>query len=104
MSQARIDLLRNLLAQNPSDAFARYGLAMEHARAGDLGSAMAEFRTLLEEKPDYAAAYYHGAQTLEKMGDAEGARELYRRGIEVTTRTGDSHTRSELQAALDLLG
>jgi hypothetical protein len=28
---------------------------------------------------------------------------MYERGIEVTTRNGDAHTRSELQAALDLL-
>jgi hypothetical protein len=28
---------------------------------------------------------------------------MYQRGIETTTRTGDQHTRSELQAALDML-
>ena len=30
-------------------------------------------------------------------------RALYEKGIEVTGRTGDLHTRSELQAALDML-
>jgi hypothetical protein len=29
---------------------------------------------------------------------------MYRQGIEVTTRTGDLHARSELQAALEQLG
>jgi hypothetical protein len=29
---------------------------------------------------------------------------MYRRGIAAAERTGDSHTQSELQAALDLLG
>jgi hypothetical protein len=33
----------------------------------------------------------------------EQARELYAKGIEVTSRTGDQHARSELQAALDML-
>jgi hypothetical protein len=28
---------------------------------------------------------------------------MYEKGIAVTTRTGDAHTRSELQAALDML-
>jgi hypothetical protein len=31
------------------------------------------------------------------------ARELYEKGIDATSRTGDQHTRSELQAALDML-
>jgi hypothetical protein len=33
----------------------------------------------------------------------EEAREVYEKGIEATARTGDQHTRSELQAALDML-
>ena len=31
------------------------------------------------------------------------AREMYEKGVEVTSRTGDGHARSELQAALDML-
>ena len=53
--------------------------------------------------PNYPAAYYHGGQTLEKLGRREDARALYRQGIEATTRIGDLHTRGEIQAALDLL-
>ena len=32
------------------------------------------------------------------------AREVYRQGIEVTRRLGNSHARSELEGALELLG
>jgi len=92
-----------MLDQNPRDSFARYGLAMEYAKSGELETAVAEFRRLLEMNPDYAAAYFHGGQTLEKLGRIQDAREIYSKGIEVTARTGDQHTRSELQAALDLL-
>jgi tetratricopeptide (TPR) repeat protein len=92
-----------MLAQNPADAFARYGLAMEFVKGGELASGVAEFRALLEHNPDYAAAYFHGGQALEKLGDLEQARELYTKGIEVTARTGDQHAKSELQAALDML-
>lgn len=77
---------------------------MEYAKSGDLEQAIKEFDTLLEINPDYAAAYYHSGQTLEKLGRLNEARETYRRGIDVTTRIGDMHTRSELQAALDILG
>ena len=99
----RIQALKDMLAQNPRDSFARYGLAMEHMRAGALEQAVTEFRALTEMNPDYAAAYFHGGQTLEKLGRVDDARHLYQKGIEVTTRTGDGHTRSELQAALDIL-
>jgi tetratricopeptide (TPR) repeat protein len=58
---------------------------------------------LLAANPNYAAGYFHGGQTLEKLGRVEEARALYEQGIAVTARTGDAHTRSELQAALDLL-
>jgi tetratricopeptide (TPR) repeat protein len=92
-----------MLAQDPANAFARYGLAMELVKTGELESAVGEFRALLEHNPNYAAAYFHGGQVLEKLGDVERAREFYEKGIEVTGRTGDAHARSELQAALDML-
>lgn len=92
-----------MVAQNPADAFARYGLAMELVKSGELADGVAEFRALIEHNPNYAAAYFHGGQALEKLGDVERARAFYQQGIEVTSRTGDAHTRSELQAALDML-
>ena len=100
----RLEALKDLVAQKPDDSFLRYGLAMEYANSGNLEQAVREYRALLDVNSDYAAAYYHGGQTLEKLGRREEAREMYRRGIQVTSRTGDLHTRSELQAALDLLG
>jgi Flp pilus assembly protein TadD len=103
MPTNRIEVLQTMLSQNPADAFARYGLAMELIKGGDLAGAVAEFRALLEHNPNYAAAYFHGGQALEKLGEVEQARALYEKGIEVTGRTGDGHTRSELQAALDML-
>jgi len=98
-----MEVLRNMVAQNPRDSFARYGLAMEYVNSGDLQGAIAEFRALLEHNPDYAAGYFHGGQALEKLGRVEDARAMYEQGIQVTARTGDQHTRSELQAALDML-
>lgn len=99
----RLEILKTMVEQNPKDAFSRYGLAMEYANQGQLDQAVEEYRALLASNPDYAAGYFHGGRTLEKLGRLDEARELYEKGIEVTTRTGDGHTRSELQAALDLL-
>ena len=103
MASTRLDTLKGMVALNPTDSFARYGLAMEYRNQGDLEAAMGEFRALMEVNPDYSPAYFHGGQTLERMGRVEEARALYMRGIEVTTRSGDQHARSEMQGALDML-
>lgn len=104
MSSTRLEALKNMVAQQPGDSFLRYGLAMEYKNAGDLEAALAEFRALMGVNPDYSAAYFHGGQTLERLGRLDEARALYHEGIEVTTRKGDLHTRNEIQAALDILG
>jgi tetratricopeptide (TPR) repeat protein len=103
MASTRLEILKSMVEQNPVDGFARYGLAMEYRNAGDLAAAMTEFRALLAAHPDYSAAYFHGGQTLERLGQQAEARELYLRGIEATTLKGDFHTRDEIQAALDLM-
>jgi Tfp pilus assembly protein PilF len=90
-----------MAAQNPANSFARYGLAMELIKAGQLEAAVDEFRTVIQNDASYSAAYYHGGQTLEKLGKMDDARDLYRRGLG-TAR--DPHARSEMQAALDILG
>ncbi len=103
MATNRLELLTQMVGQDPNNAFARYGLAMEYSNSGHFQKAVAEFRTLLERDENYAAAYFHAGQALEKLGEIDQARALYEKGIEITTRKGDSHTRSEIEAALSLL-
>ncbi len=100
----RLEVLQGLLQQNPNDTFARYGLAMEYARLDELDKAVACHRELLNANADYVAAYYHAGQALEKLGRIDEARSMYEDGIDAAARTGDAHARSELQAALDILG
>lgn len=101
LEPSRIEILQQLLEQNPSSSFARYGLAMEYVKAGQFDRAMEAFEAVVAAEPNYSAAYFHGGQTLEKMGKIDEAREFYRRGIAVTR---DPHALSELEAALDILG
>ena len=74
---------------------------MEYVNSGALEDAVDEFRQILDADPAYAAAYFHGGQTLEKLGRVNEARDFYRRGA---AATGDAHARAELEAALDILG
>ena len=99
----RIDVLKSLLAQNPRDAFMRYGLAMEYVKTAALDPAIAEFREALIIDPGYSYAYFHGGQTLEKQGLFDQAREWYEKGVDAARKKGDQKALAELQAALDLL-
>jgi len=100
----RSEVLRSMIEQDTKSTFARYGLATELKNSGDMEGAIAEFEQLLQLDPRYSAAFFHGGQTLEKLGRLDQARQWYQRGVEATIANGDAHARAEMQAALDLLG
>src|SRR5947208_9703416 len=87
----RIATLTELLTQDPNNAFARYGLALEHSNAGDFDRAVAEFTKLLTANPDYVAGYHMAAQTLVKAGRPGEAKRMLENGIVSAQHKGDSH-------------
>jgi Flp pilus assembly protein TadD len=101
LDNERVQFLRSSIDVNPDDAFARYGLAVELARAGEANDAWEHFRYLLDHHPDYWATYYQAGMLLADRGRTEEARQVFSRGIEVTERLGQKHALSELQAALE---
>lgn len=103
MATNRLEVLRQMVSQDPNNSFARYGLAMELANTGDLTQSVAEYRALIEGDDNYVPAYFHFGQALEKLGELEQARAVYEKGIQAATRKGDLHARSEIEAALNLL-
>ena len=100
MATSRLDQLSAIVRQNPGNALARYGLAMEYAQQGDHHHALESFRALMASNPDYVATYYQAGRVLQKIGDTQQAREVLEQGIVVCNRVGDFHARSELEAAL----
>lgn len=99
----RIKALSELLTQDPNNAFARYGLAMEYANAGNFDRALEEFGKLLEANPEYVPGYHMCAQTLVKAGRNDEARTTLENGILAAQRKGDSHAESEMAAMLEEL-
>lgn len=93
--------LKEILAQEPNNSFARYGLAMELAGLGETDAALAEFSNLLASDPNYTAAYFMSAQTLADAGRAAEAIERLNFGIACATRSGNSHAVSKMQTMLD---
>ena len=100
----RIAMLTEILSQNPADAFARYGLALEHSNQGDIEDAMEEFGKLLSAHPDYTAGYFMAAQTLAKANRTDEARSMLIDGIASAKRTGNAHAQSEMEGMLADLG
>jgi predicted Zn-dependent protease len=100
----RIAALNEILTENPKDAFARYGLAMEYSKQGDFDRALAEFSILLEHHPDYTAGYFMAAQTLAKAERSDDAKKMLNDGIGSARRTGNLHAQSEMEAMLAELG
>jgi predicted Zn-dependent protease len=100
----KIAMLTEILGQNPNDAFARYGLAMEHANSGQTDAALAEFDQLVSAHPDYTAGFFMAAQTLEKAGRTAEAKTRLEQGIASAKRSGNQHALGEMEAMLDELG
>ena len=97
----KIAALREILAGNPSDSFARYGLAMAYAAEGREEEALGEFGKIVADNPDYVPAYQMSAQTLLKLGRTEAAGARLTEGLAACGRTGNTHAASEMQAMLD---
>ncbi len=97
-------MLNEILAQSPDDAFARYGLAMEYSKSGDIARALEEFNKLLSKNPDYTPGYFMAAQTLARGNRIEEAKKMLLAGIASAKRTSNSHAESEMEAMLAELG
>jgi predicted Zn-dependent protease len=98
--KTRRQKLEELLAQNPTDAFTLYGLALECINGGDPESAESYFRKLLQANPQYVPGYQMYAQTLAQNNRADEAKSILTQGIQAATRAGNQHARSEMEALL----
>ena len=94
----KIAALNEILQLDPTNAFARYGLAMEHVSQSNIEAALSEFNTLIGHNPDYVPAYQMSAQTLAKSGQTEAALTRLHEGIAAANRTGNAHALAEMEA------
>lgn len=104
MTQSRIEQFQAFLDKDPDNSFARYVIAQEQLKLGDLSAAIDTFAEVIRRDADYVAAYYHGGKALETAGRPEEARKVYTDGLAAADRTGNGHARAELQEALMALG
>jgi len=95
--------LKEILASDPRNSFARYGMAMELANRGEVAAALEEFDTLLANDPDYTAGYLMSAQTLAGAGKRQEAIERLKAGISCAAHSNNTHALNEMQTMLDEL-
>src|SRR4051794_14283108 len=99
----RLQQLRSLLADDPTDPFLGYALGMEHASLGDDSAAAAAFQALVQTSPDYVPTFLMLAQTLQRLGRDGEAIEALRAGARAAEKAGDLHALGELQGMLAIL-
>ncbi|MCX6311367.1 MAG: tetratricopeptide repeat protein [Bacteroidetes bacterium] len=100
MATDRLSQLEELLKEDPRDSFLQYGIALEYAKKGDVPEAIARIEKLLSEKPDYLGAYYQLGQYYEVEGNNEEAIDIYKKGIILAQKTGNTKTMNELREAM----
>jgi tetratricopeptide (TPR) repeat protein len=99
----RLQLLHNLLAEQPNDPFLNHALALEEIKVGRDDEALRLFESLLTHNPDYVGSYYHLGKLHERLGDESKAIAVYEKGMEVAKKLSDNHALSELRGAYDNL-
>ena len=102
---ARMQQLEAMLAEDPSDPFLRYGLAMEHASQGDDEAAVAVLRDLITQTSaqPYVPAFLQAGQALMRLGRDREAAAVLRDGIQVARLVGNDHALGEMQGLLATL-
>jgi cytochrome c-type biogenesis protein CcmH/NrfG len=94
----KLAALNEILQLDPANAFARYGLAMEHVAHGNPDAALTEFATCIASNPDYVPAYQMSAQTMVTLGQTDAALDQLHLGIAAANRTHNQHALAEMEA------
>lgn len=104
MAHPRIEPLKKVLALDPQDDVAWFGLGKAHMEDGNFGEAVQALESCIKVKPTYSAAYYALAQSLQKLGQTDRCREICDQGIAVSTKNGDAMVTKNLDLLKQSLG
>lgn len=103
MNDQKLDTFRAMVARNPANPLARFGLANELLKAGLHAEAVEHLRAYLAAYDDEGNGWSRLAEALEATGDRAGAGDALRRGIEASHRFGHPSMANELSARLEEL-
>lgn len=102
--QSRREQIEGMLRDGmEDDGFLRYCLAMEYKAEGNSAQALTCFRDLLQHTPDYVPGFMQLGQLLNQIGEEDEAKKVYREGIAVARKKGDTHAEGEMSGFLAML-
>jgi predicted Zn-dependent protease len=97
--------LEQSLAEDPTDTFLRYGVAVQCLRDGDVAEGRERLIALIEDHPDdQVAAYQQLGQSYLESGELPRAAEALRTGIAKARTRGDWHAAAEMEGLLGQAG
>ncbi|MBY0247660.1 MAG: tetratricopeptide repeat protein [Nitrospiraceae bacterium] len=98
MPNPRIEPLKKVLAIDPNDDVAWFGLGKAYMDDGNFEEAAKALRQCVAVKPTYSAAYFALAQSLRTLNQLDECRTVIVTGIEVSTKNGDAMVTKNLEA------
>jgi len=103
MTASRIDSFRAMVAKNPANPLARFGLANEAYKERLYEEAREHYEAYLAASDDEGNAYGKLAEVLHALGRTDDARAVYARGIDAARRFGHAGMVNDLEARLEEL-
>src|SRR5436309_14094591 len=97
MPNPRLDSFRAMVAKNPGNALARFGLANETMKEGLSEEAAEQLRAYLGIHEDEGNAYGRLAEALTQLGRVEEARAALRDGHDAARRLGHPSMAADFQ-------
>jgi tetratricopeptide (TPR) repeat protein len=98
-----MEAFRAMVAKNPANALARFGLANEAYKERLFEEARENYEAYLAVSDDEGNAYGKLAEVLHALGRTEDARAAFRRGIDAARRFGHAGMVNDLEARLEEL-
>ena len=91
-------MLEQSLAEDPTDVFLRYGLAIQCLREGDTAEGRERLKALIADHPDgQVAAYQQLGQSYVDEGATQEATAVLQAGIAKAQAAGDWHAAAEME-------
>lgn len=98
----RIEIFKQMLADEPENTMVMFGLAKEYEKLGQNDEVISSLENYLAKADDEGNAYGMLAKAYEQTGDREKAKATYEKGIAVSNAHGHPSMANDYRMTLDL--
>ena len=104
MANPRIEPLKKVLAIDPNDDVAWFGLGKAYMADSNWEEGMGALERCIQTNPSYSAAYFSLAECLKHLSRFDQCKQVCDQGIEISTKNGDAMVTKNLGILKDSLG